>query len=102
MTDTALSLRAIGLARVAIGVFQGLALYLVYLSYEQDVWPATDRLLFAPLLLIMLYIPLVVSQALGTLRLRSLVLWTVTATFIVGALAFYDIWHAWPVDYQVG
>ena len=102
MTDTALSLRAIGFARVAIGVFQGLALYLIYLAYEEDAWPATDGLVFAPLLLIMLYIPLVVSQGLGTLRLRTLAMWAGAATLFVGALAFYDIWHAWPVDYQVG
>ena len=34
MSDTTLSFRAIGLARAAIGVFQGLALYLIYLAYD--------------------------------------------------------------------
>ena len=102
MSGTALSLRAIGLTRVAIGAFQGLALYLIYLAYDAEVWPATDGLVFAPLLLIALFIPLLVSQALGTLRLRTLAIWAAVATVIVGGLGVYDIWHAWPVDWRGG
>ena len=102
MTTPSLSLRAIGLARAAIGLFQGLVLYLIYLAYDEEVWPATDGLMFAPLLLVALFIPLVVSQALGTFRLHTLAIWASAATLIVGGLAFYDIWHAWPVDWRAG
>lgn len=95
-------IRAIAILRAAIGLLQGLALYLVYLAYDADTWPATNGLVFAPLLLIALFIPLVVSQALGTLRLRTLAIWAAAATVIIGGLAFYDVWHAWPVDYGPG
>ena len=92
-------IRAIAILRAAIGLLQGLALYLIYLAYDAEAWPATNGLLFAPLLLIALFVPLLVSQALGTLRLRTLAIWASAATAIVGALGFYDIWHAWPVDW---
>jgi hypothetical protein len=102
MSDTALSLRVIGLARAAIGVFQGLALYLIYLAYDTRAWPATDGLVFAPLLLFALFIPLLVSQGIGTLRPRTLAIWAAAATVIVVAVGAYDIWHAWPVDWTFG
>lgn len=95
-------IRAIVIARAVVGLFQGLALYLVYLAYDAEVWPATNGLVFAPLLLTAVYIPLLVSQGLATLRVRTLAVWAVAATVIVAALAFYDIWHAWPVDYRPG
>lgn len=95
-------IRAIAVVRAVIGLLQGLALYLIYLAYDAEAWPATNGLVFAPLLLIALFIPLVVSQALGTLRFRTLAIWTAAATVIVASLAFYDIWHAWPVDYRPG
>jgi hypothetical protein len=98
MSDAPVSLRAIGPARLALGAFQGLALYLIYLAYDEEVWPATNGLAFAPLLVIALFIPLLVSQALATLRPRTLAIWTAAATLVVGSLASYDIWHAWPVD----
>jgi hypothetical protein len=94
-------IRAIAIVRAAIGLLQGLALYLIYLAYDAEAWPATNGLVFAPLLLISLFIPLLVSQALGTLRLRTLAIWTAAATVIVASLAFYDIWHAWPVDWRL-
>jgi hypothetical protein len=95
-------IRAIAMLRAAIGLLQGLALYLIYLAYDAEAWPATNGLVFAPLLLIALFIPLVVSQALGTLRLRTLAIWAAAAAVLVGGLAFYDIWHAWPVDWRPG
>src|SRR5262249_38717153 len=56
-------------------------------------------LVFAPLVLVFLFVPLIVIQGAGNLRAVTLVAWSVAAAGIIAALAWYDIWRAWPVDY---
>src|SRR5262245_28998091 len=102
MGDSTLSLRTVGIARLAIGGLQGLALYLLYVAYDGPIWPATNGFVFAPVLLIALFIPLLVSQALGNLRPRTFAIWAAAATVIVSGLGVYDIWHAWPLDWDYG
>ena len=51
MEDRATTLFA---ARLTIGLLQGLALYLLYRAQEAGAWPATQGLVFVPLLLVML------------------------------------------------
>ena len=85
-------------ARLATGLLQGLALYLLYLSSDDKVWPATDGYLFAPLLFIALFAPLVAVTGLGNLRWPTLATWTTAVIVIVGAAAWYGIWrvpHDW-------
>src|SRR5262245_32528615 len=101
MSDSTLSVRDIAITRLGIGGLQGLALYAIYVAYDGRVWPATNAFVFAPSLLIALFVPLVISQALGNMRLRTLAIWA-AATLAVGGLALYDIWHSWPVDFQFG
>jgi hypothetical protein len=100
--ETTISIRALGIARAVIGLFQGLALYLIYLAFDERTWPATDDLVFAPLLLVTLFVPLLLSQALGSIRLRTLVIWGAGATVILAGLGFYDIWHDWPGEPSAG
>ena len=102
MSDVASSSRAAGIARTILGLVQGLALYLLYLAYDAKAWPATNGLVFAPLLLVFLFVPLLISQAAGNMRGRTLVTWAVAATLIIGGLGIYDNWHAWPVDFDTG
>jgi hypothetical protein len=83
----------LALARALIGLTQGTALYLLYQAYEAKAWPATDGLLFAPLLAIAVFVPLIVVAGLGNLRPRSLALWTVAATALCAGLAWYDIFR---------
>ncbi len=87
-------------ARLIVGLAQGLALYLLYYAHEQKVWPATDPDLFAPSLLVFLFVPLLVLQGLGNLRKRTLIVWTVLAAAVAAGFAWYDVWHAWPTDMQ--
>ncbi len=87
-------------ARLAIGLLQGLALYLLYSAFDAKSWPATHGLLFAPLVAVALFVPLLLSQALGNVRALTLILWTVAAAAIVAGFAAYDIWHGWPTEYQ--
>jgi hypothetical protein len=82
--------RGIFLARLALGLAQGVVLYLLYSASDDHSWPATDPYLFAPLLLAALYAPLLVSQAMGTMRLPTLIGWAVLATLICFGLAYDD------------
>jgi hypothetical protein len=102
MADSTLSLRTLAIARLLLGGLQGLALYLIYVAYDERSWPATNGFVFAPALLIALFVPLLVSQALGNLRLGTLARWAAVSTAVIGALALYDIWHSWPVDWESG
>ena len=49
-------------------------LYLLYLVADNDVWPATETLLFAPMLLVALFCPLLLVSALGHLTRRQAML----------------------------
>jgi hypothetical protein len=92
-------MRSVSGYRFALGLLQGGALSLLYLAYEERSWPATNGALFAPLLLVALLVPLLVIQSMRALHLRTLIGWTVVATALIAALAFYDIWRAWPQDW---
>jgi len=80
-------------ARLVLGLCQGLALYLLFSAYDLKAWPATEPLLFAPLTVVALLVPLLISQALGNMRLRTLSIWAVVATAILAGLSWYDVWH---------
>ena len=84
--------------RLAVGLVQGLALYLLNSAFEDKTWPATNGYVFAPLAIVALYIPLLVVQALGNLRVATLIIWTLVAAAVVAGFATYDIWHGWPTE----
>jgi hypothetical protein len=85
------------LMRLALGLGQGLLLYFLYRAQEAKNWPATSGLLFGPLLLVALFIPLLLNQALGEMAQRRALLWALIATAALAALGVYDVWSAWPV-----
>ena len=87
------------LIRIGIGLFQGAALYLLYKAQDAKVWPATSGLIFGPLLLTGLFIPLLLNQALGEMPWRRAARWTLIAAAIVTVLATYDVWTSWPVNW---
>ncbi|TFW27845.1 DUF4153 domain-containing protein [Massilia horti] len=84
----------IGAARVAIGLTQGLALYLLYHAAQTPSWPATEPLLFAPLLLVALLAPLITISSLGHLTHRQAALWVGIVTVLAAAMGWYDRWRA--------
>jgi hypothetical protein len=97
MSDEASPPRELFIARLAIGLIQGLALYLLYRASDLNIWPATDPYLFAPLLMVALYVPLLITQAAGGMRLATLLAWTVAATAICAGLGLYDRFRAEPL-----
>lgn len=82
--------RTLFLARLALGAAQGLVLYLLYRAADAHVWPATEPTSFAPQLMTALYVPLLISQAMGGMRLRTLLIWALVATIACCGLATYD------------
>jgi len=79
--------------RSAIGLAQGCTLYFLYLVADYEVWPAISPLLFAPLLLLALFCPVLLISALGHLTRRQLLAWLGTAAVLVAGLAVYDLWR---------
>ncbi len=94
--------RMVGAGRVLVGAIQGLALYLLYLAVDGKQWPATDGLVFAPTLMVAVFVPLLVSMGLGSLRARTLAIWKASAIAVLAGLGVYDIyrgeisaWSSW-------
>ena len=88
------------LIRLGLGLAQGLLLYLLYHAQEAKTWPATSGMLFGPLLLVFLFIPLLLNQALGEMAWRRAALWALIAAAVITVLGVYDLWSAWPVTYS--
>jgi hypothetical protein len=59
-------------------------------------------MVFGPLLLLGLFIPLLLNQALGEMPARRAGLWALIAAATIVALGIYDLWSAWPVDWSYG
>src|SRR5580658_2770360 len=91
MPDKIVTLRSLGFARLATGLGQGLLLYLLYLAVAFETWPATEGLVFAPVLVLAWFIPLLLLAGLGNMRTRNLLVWIIGAAVVLAALAIYDI-----------
>lgn len=81
--------RRLGLIRLAIGVAQGLALYLLYLSHEAKAWPSTVNVLFDPLVLLALFIPVVALGGVGRFRPRTLAIWLAIAGAVIALIGWW-------------
>jgi Domain of unknown function (DUF4153) len=60
---------------------------------ESKAWPATDGLIFAPLLVVAMFVPIIVVVGLGNMRLGTLAAWTAVATAVCAGLAMYNIFR---------
>ena len=86
-----LALPRVALARAAIGLGQGLLLWLLYSAAEAHQWPATQPFLFVPLLLVLSFVPVLAVQGLGNLRLGTWIGWLGVATVVLAGLALHDV-----------
>lgn len=82
-----------GPVRIGIGLAQGLLLYLLYSAAQDKAWPASAPLLFAPLVMLGLLLPVIVISGLGQMRGRALLRWALAAGAVIALLAVYDIWR---------
>lgn len=89
---TGQSARTTTAIRLGTGLLQGLALFLLHQAQEAKVWPATQPLAFAPLVLVALFTPFVVLAGIGALRRNSLIVWALVAAASAAGLAFYGAW----------
>jgi hypothetical protein len=98
--------RAVALARLTIGLVQGLALFGLYRAHQgfggDPVWPATQPALFAVLVLVSAYLPVVLLAGVGRLRLRTLIIWGVVAAAGLGLLALHDVARASRINEVFG
>ena len=95
-------LRSLAGVRLGIGIVQGNALCLLCGSAEAGGWPASNGLVFAPLLLVTCFVPLILIFGLGNMRHRTLVAWAIAAAVLIAGLALHDASRAsyadeWPL-----
>lgn len=90
----------IGVARLALGLAQGVALYGLYDANLRESWPATDHALHAALYMAALFVPLIVIGGLGALRPITLGAWAVIVTAVLAGLGWYDVSRAEAPAYQ--
>lgn len=83
----------IGIARLAIGLLQGLYLYLLDRAAHELSWPATEPLLFAPLLLVGLLFPVILVASLGHMHFNNASNWAGAVAALAAALGVYDAWR---------
>ncbi len=98
----------VGRQRLLLGLLQGACLYLLYRALKEHAWPASAPLLFAPLILVALYLPQMAISALGHMERRALLAWLGAAALVLAALGGYDAWRnadlplAFPRGAQAG
>ena len=92
-SDTAENSPTTFLVRVAIGLFQGIALFLLVQAGDAKTWPATQPMLYAPLLTVCAYVPLIAVVGFGNLRRMPLALWIAVATALCVGLAVHDVFR---------
>ena len=87
----------LGWTRLIIGLIQGAALLGLYLSIEHRSWPATVPGLFAPLVLVFAWMPIVLLGAVGRMRLRTLLIWGLTAAALLALMGWWSVtWGVRP------
>src|SRR5262245_61443565 len=95
------SQRHIAWIRVAVGLAQGVGLYLLFRATSMMAWPATDPAIFASLLLVTVFVPVVIIAGLGNLTARALAVRALVTAVICAGLAVYDIFRD-PLDSGAG
>lgn len=85
--------RSIGALRMAIGLVQGLVLYVLYQHFTEETWLAHHPMLFRCLALTALFIPPLAISSLSHMRARKLGLWLLLLTALIVGLAIYDFWR---------
>ncbi|KQV79960.1 hypothetical protein ASD15_17285 [Massilia sp. Root351] len=94
--------RSNGYLRLAAGLLQGCLLYLLHRANSGNAWPATDPLLFVPLLMASVLLPILLISSLGHIGGRKLALWMAVAAAVIVTLAWHDAWRRSGVQHPAG
>jgi hypothetical protein len=81
------------LARLVVGLVQGIVLYFLMRATEGEgqTWSRQNPELFAPAVLVALFLPAVLLSGAGKLRLTVYVIWSLIAGAALAFLAWHDI-----------
>jgi hypothetical protein len=84
--------REIAVIRLGIGLAQGLALYLLMRATEGEAsWSRLNPELFAPAVLVALFLPAVLLSGVGKLRWPVYAGWSLVAAGLLALLAWHDV-----------
>lgn len=86
------TVRTTALTRLGIGLAQGIFLFLLHKADDTKSWPATQPLLFAPLLVCGLTVPLIPLAGLSAMRRAPLIGWSLIALALAAILAVHAAW----------
>lgn len=86
------TVRTTAVTRLAIGLAQGILLFLLHRADDTKAWPATQPLLFGPLLVCALMVPLIPLAGLSAMRRAPLIGWSLIATVAAAILAIHAAW----------
>jgi hypothetical protein len=92
-TPESLTRPNVGPARLLTGLLQGALLYWLYRAGHDHAWPATNSMLFEPLLLAGIIAPLILVSSLGHMTAAGALRWSGAVAAIVAALGAYDAWR---------
>lgn len=84
---------ALAAFRAGLGLVQGIAIYALFRAVEAKSWPATDGLIFAPSLAVLVLLPPLIASSISHLRPRTFAIWIVTATVLCAGLSWYDVFR---------
>jgi len=87
------SARTTAAVRLATGLAQGLALFLLQHAQEAKAWPATQPLVFAPMVLTAAFAPFVLLAGAGALRRGPFIVWGLIAAAFAAGLGFHGAWN---------
>jgi hypothetical protein len=82
--------------RLATGLLQGVALYLLFSARDHAAWPGSDPMLFSALLLAATIAPLALLEGLGEVEPKLLLLWSGTLGFVAAPLGLWQAWRGGP------
>jgi hypothetical protein len=83
----------VAIMRLAVGLMQGVVLYFLYHAAKTNAWPATEKYLFAPVLLLAVLAPVILISSLGHLQKRQAGIWMLVVVLLIALLGFHDVWR---------
>jgi len=85
--------RRVGQLRLVAGLLQGGLLYFLYYAQQSGGWPANHPMLYLPLVLAGIVLPVLLISSLGHLERRPLALWLGSAAVVLAIVGMHDAWR---------